>query len=139
MSAPKEKKRIEELKRDARRYIIPHFADYELLTREPKIFVKGEGCYLWDIEGNKYLDTFASLLTTIIGHGRKEIAAVAEKQMRQLEFFPNYVDTFTPPLIAFLILASSTPEPPCKIKGIFIFFIISLSKSNFISSLVKAP
>ncbi|MFH2068910.1 MAG: aspartate aminotransferase family protein [Candidatus Omnitrophota bacterium] len=99
MSAQTKKKRIAELKRDARRYIIPHFANYELLTREPKIFVKGEGCYLWDIEGNKYLDTFASLLTTIIGHGRKEIAAVAENQMKQLEFFPNYVDTYTVPLV----------------------------------------
>lgn len=90
---------IDQLKKDAVKYIIPHFAHYEELEKAPKIFVKGEGCYLWDIEGNKYFDTFASLLTTICGHGREDIAAIAEKQMRELEFFPNYVDTFTVPLI----------------------------------------
>lgn len=94
-----EKREVEQLKKDAVRYIIPHFANYEEITKEPKIFVKGEGCYLYDIEGKKYLDTFASLLTTICGHGRPEVATAAAKQMRQLEFFPNYVDTFTLPLI----------------------------------------
>lgn len=92
-------KEIASLKRSAIKHVIPHFANYDQLTKSPKIFVKGEGPYLFDIEGNKYLDTFASLLTTITGHGREEIAAITAKQMHELEFFPNYVDTFTVPLI----------------------------------------
>jgi len=47
---------ISALKRDALRYIIPHFAHNPI---DPKIFVRGEGCYLWDIEGKRYMDTFA--------------------------------------------------------------------------------
>ena len=90
---------IKKMKEDAVKYIIPHFADYEQITKEPKIFVKGKGCYLYDIEGRRYLDTFASLLTTICGHGRPEVADAAERQMKELEFFPNYVDTYTVPLI----------------------------------------
>lgn len=92
-------KKIKELKKDAAEHIITHFADYKSIVEDPKIFVKGEGSYLYDIEGRKYLDTFASLLTTIIGHGRCEIAEVAKQQMQKLEFFPNYVDTYTLPLI----------------------------------------
>ncbi len=90
---------IEDLKKDALAYICPHFASNTELSKGPKIFVKGEGCYVYDIEGNCYLDTFASLLTTICGHNRSEIAKVVQEQMKQLEFFPNYVDTFTVPLI----------------------------------------
>ena len=93
------KSKIAQLKRDAVKYIIPHFASNAELAKDPKIFVKGEGCYLYDIEGNRYLDTFASLLTTICGHHRPEIAKAIDEQMALLEFFPNYVDTFTVPLV----------------------------------------
>jgi adenosylmethionine-8-amino-7-oxononanoate aminotransferase len=90
---------IEQLKKDALSYIIPHFADNNELAKGGKIFTHGEGCYVYDIEGKRYLDTFASLLTTICGHHRPEIKAAVLEQMDQLEFFPNYVDAFTVPLI----------------------------------------
>ena len=89
----------EALKKDAMAYILPHFADNAELAKGPKVFVRGEGCYVYDIEGHRYLDTFASLLTTICGHHRPEIKAAVLEQMDHLEFFPNYVDTFTVPLI----------------------------------------
>ena len=90
------KSEIAALKRDALKYIIPHFAHNPI---DPKIFVRGEGCYLWDIDGNRYMDTFASLLTTICGHHRPEVAAAINEQATKLEFFPNYVDSYTVPLI----------------------------------------
>ena len=61
-------KEKQQLLKDAVNHVIPHFASWELLEKEPKIFVKGEGCYLYDIDDKRYLDTFASLLTTICGH-----------------------------------------------------------------------
>jgi len=89
-----------ELKQQALRYIWPNFADnLELAKKRPYIFVKGDGCYVYDIDGNRYLDTFASLLTTICGHGRPEVARAVQEQMSQLEFFPNYVDGFSIPAI----------------------------------------
>ena len=90
------KQEIAHLKRDALRYVIPHFAHNPI---DPKIFVRGEGCYLWDIHGKRYMDTFASLLTTICGHHQAEVAAAINEQARKLEFFPNYVDTYTVPLV----------------------------------------
>lgn len=89
----------EALRRDALRYILPHFASNAELAKGPKVYVRGEGCYLYDIEGNRYLDTFASLLTTICGHQRPEVAEAIRNQLEKLEFFPNYVDTFTVPLV----------------------------------------
>ncbi len=89
----------EQLKKDALAYIIPHFASNASLAKSPKIFTRGEGCYLYDIEGKKYLDTFASLLTTICGHHRAEVAKAIQDQLNLLEFFPNYEDAFTIPLV----------------------------------------
>ena len=87
------------MKADALAHVLPHFADNAELAKSPKVFVRGEGCYVFDIEGNRFLDTFASLLTSICGHRRPEIKAAVLEQMDQLEFFPNYVDAFTVPLI----------------------------------------
>lgn len=93
------RKEREDLKKDAARYVLPHFASNAELAKGPKVYVRGEGCYLFDIEGKRYLDTFASLLTTVCGHRRPEIAQAITEQMNLLEFFPNYVDTFTVPLV----------------------------------------
>lgn len=90
----------EQLKADALQYIIPHFAGNAELAKGPKIFVRGEGCYVWDVEGRKYFDSFATLLTTVSGHVRPEVTQAVREQMETLEFFPNYVDAFTVPLIA---------------------------------------
>ena len=117
---------IEKMKKDALDLIITHWTSYEDISTDPKIFVKGEGCYLYDIEGNKYLDTFASLLTTICGHGRQDIADVAHRQMKQLEFFPNYHDTFTVPLIELARkLAEIAPGDLCVS-----FFVNSGTEAN---------
>ena len=121
-----DKKQIEQMKKDAVDCIITHWASNEDLAKSPKIFVKGEGCYLYDIEGRKYLDTFASLLTTICGHGRTEIIEAARKQMLELEFFPNYHDTFTLPLIE---LAKKLKQIAPGDLGVS-FFVNSGSEAN---------
>jgi len=89
----------DDLRRDALAYIIPHFASNESLARGPKIFVRGEGCYVYDLDGKKYFDSFATLLTTVCGHCRPEVTEAVNRQMQILEFFPNYGDAFTVPLV----------------------------------------
>jgi adenosylmethionine-8-amino-7-oxononanoate aminotransferase len=90
---------VESLQRDALRLILPHFASNAELAKGPKIFERGEGCYVYDIRGRKYFDSFATLLTSICGHCREEVTRAVTEQMNRLEFFPNYVDAFTVPLI----------------------------------------
>jgi len=114
------------LREDALRLIIPHFASNTELARGPKIIVRGEGCYVWDIEGRRYFDSFATLLTTVCGHGRPEVIEAVTKQMQLLEFFPNYVDTFTVPLIE---LARKLEELMPGDLGVS-FFVNSGSEAN---------
>jgi putrescine aminotransferase len=90
---------IKQLQKDAARLIIPHFASNAELAKGAKIFVRGEGCYVYDAAGRKYFDSFATLLTTVSGHCRPEVTRAVAEQMNKLEFFPNYVDSFTLPLI----------------------------------------
>ena len=52
------------------------------------IIVKGEGPYIYTSTGEKIIDGLAGLFTTQIGHGRKELADAASKQMQELDFFP---------------------------------------------------
>ena len=115
-----------QLEQDARKYIIPHFANYDLIQREPKIFVRGEGCYLFDIEGKRYLDTFASLLTTICGHHQPDVDAAIREQLDSLEFFPNYVDTYTVPLIHLAKKIAQVMPGDLEIS----FFVNSGSEAN---------
>ncbi|MEU8075738.1 aspartate aminotransferase family protein [Catellatospora citrea] len=50
--------------------------------------VRGEGTYVWDSNGKRYLDGLAGLFTVNAGHGRAELADAAAKQAHELAYFP---------------------------------------------------
>ena len=52
--------------------------------------VRGEGAYIYDAEGNRYLDGTAGLWYTLIGHGREEMAAAIADQVRTLHAFKTH-------------------------------------------------
>jgi len=49
---------------------------------------RGEGAYIWDTNGKKYLDALSGLFVVQVGHGREELAQAAAEQARKLAFFP---------------------------------------------------
>jgi hypothetical protein len=53
-----------------------------------RVIERGQGCYVWDDRGNRYLDGLSSLFTTMVGHGRQALADAAAEQMRRLAYFP---------------------------------------------------
>jgi adenosylmethionine-8-amino-7-oxononanoate aminotransferase len=55
---------------------------------EVPVMVRGEGAYVWDQHGKRYLDGLSGLFTTQIGHGRTELAEAASKQAAELAYFP---------------------------------------------------
>ena len=74
----------------ARRHTWLHFSRMGAYTPENEIpiMVRGEGCYVWDSRGRKYLDGIASLFTSQLGHGRTELGAAAAQQSAELAYFP---------------------------------------------------
>jgi adenosylmethionine-8-amino-7-oxononanoate aminotransferase len=61
------------------------------------VISRGEGVWLWDADGNRYLDGSASLWYCNIGHGRAEIAEAVHRQIEQLEAWSIFGDIATPP------------------------------------------
>jgi len=58
--------------------------------------VRGEGVYVWDDNGNKYLDLAGSAAVNFIGHGVAEISAAMAEQAAKLEFV--HTSQFTTPV-----------------------------------------
>ena len=58
--------------------------------------VRGEGVYVWDEDGQRYLDFSGSAAVNFIGHGVREIADAMLEQARQLEFVHS--SQFTTPV-----------------------------------------
>ena len=50
--------------------------------------VRGDGAYIYDVNGKRYLDGLAGLFVVQAGHGRAELAQAAFKQASELAFFP---------------------------------------------------
>ncbi|MQA99801.1 MAG: aminotransferase class III-fold pyridoxal phosphate-dependent enzyme [Actinobacteria bacterium] len=63
-----------------------------LYHQQPIALVRGEGCRVWDAEGNEYLDFFGGILTTISGHNVPEIVdAIREQAGRILHSSTAYL------------------------------------------------
>ncbi len=78
-----------DLSEQARRHLWMHFSrmgSYE--THEVPVMVRGEGAYVWDQHGKRYLDGLAGLFTSQLGHGRTELAEAGAKQASTLAYFP---------------------------------------------------
>jgi adenosylmethionine-8-amino-7-oxononanoate aminotransferase len=73
----------------ARRHLWLHFARMGSYNadREIPIIVRGEGCYVYDDHGNRYLDGLSGLFCVNAGHGRAELADAAARQMEELDFY----------------------------------------------------
>ena len=50
------------------------------LYQEPISIDRGEGSYVWDVEGNRFLDFFGGVLTTMVGHANPSVVAAVQNQ-----------------------------------------------------------
>ncbi len=75
----------------ARRHLWMHFTRLGADPHAPlPIIVSGDGCYVHDAEGKRYLDGLSALYCVNVGHGRAELAEAAATQLRELDFFTNW-------------------------------------------------
>jgi adenosylmethionine-8-amino-7-oxononanoate aminotransferase len=86
--APPATERGAELQELARRHLWMHFTRMGSFgpEHEVPIIVRGDGCYVWDIHGNRYLDALSALFCVNSGHGRSELGDAAAAQVRELDF-----------------------------------------------------
>jgi adenosylmethionine-8-amino-7-oxononanoate aminotransferase len=75
----------------AKRHLWMHFTrmgSYE--HSDVPIIVRGDGCYVYDEHGKRYLDGLSALYCVNIGHGRAELGEAAARQAKELGFYTNW-------------------------------------------------
>src|SRR6478672_5969657 len=88
-SAAATSSRLQEL---AQRHLWLHFSRMGAYGEQHEIplIVKGDGCYVWDDKGKRYLDGLSALFCVNIGHGRSDIARAGADQAAELGFYTTW-------------------------------------------------
>jgi adenosylmethionine-8-amino-7-oxononanoate aminotransferase len=75
----------------ARRHLWMHFTRMSAYDeQEIPIIVRGEGCYVYDEHGKRYLDGLSALFCVNIGHGRADVVQAGADQAKELGFYTNW-------------------------------------------------
>src|SRR5947199_2560717 len=76
------------MSRSAYEHLWMHFTRTSGYAKDPvPVIVRGEGARIFDAHGRSYLDGLAGLFTVQAGHGRRELAEAAYKQLSDLAYF----------------------------------------------------
>jgi 4-aminobutyrate aminotransferase-like enzyme len=82
--------RSEEIVRKHKEFIWPAVTNY---FREPLVADHASMQYIWDVEGNKYLDFFGGILTIGVGHCNPKVTSKIKAQVDKLQhtstLYPN--------------------------------------------------
>jgi hypothetical protein len=79
----------EALQEAAKRNMWLHFTRHSSYAHgDVPIIVRGEGQYVYDQHGKRYLDGLSGLFVSQVGHGRTELAEASARQASQLAYFP---------------------------------------------------
>jgi acetylornithine aminotransferase len=90
------------------------------------VLARGEGAYVWDADGNRYLDLLAGIAVNALGHGHPALVAAVADQMRTLGHVSNFFATEPQVRLAETLLALlGLPEGGGKV-----FFTNSGTEAN---------
>ena len=99
-----------------KRYIWHPFTQMQdYINMEPLIIEEGEGCYLIDVDGNRYIDGVSSLWVLVHGHGKRELIDAIEKQSNMLCHSTLLGIANTPSIILAHMLVDITPNGLSKV------------------------
>jgi adenosylmethionine-8-amino-7-oxononanoate aminotransferase len=95
----------------AKEHLMLHFTDMASLVAEGTTIIdRGEGCYVFDTDGRRYIDGLSGLYCVNLGHSHgEEIAAAASEQMARLPFTSNWTVAHPPAIELAAKLAELAP------------------------------
>jgi acetylornithine/N-succinyldiaminopimelate aminotransferase len=72
--------------------VLEAYAESVMNTFGPpkRVFVRGEGCYLWDPEGRRYLDLLSGLAVNALGHAHPSVLSAVTSQIATLGHVSNF-------------------------------------------------
>ena len=88
------------------------YADMGSVRQSEQVIERAEDVWVWDTDGNRYLDGTAGLWYVNVGHGRPEIGAAVAAQMERLEAGSAFFDLANRPVLELAdALADRAPMP----------------------------
>jgi adenosylmethionine-8-amino-7-oxononanoate aminotransferase len=94
----------------ARQHLWMHFTRMSAYhDHEVPIIVRGDGCYVWDEHGKRYLDALSALFCVNIGHGRADVVQAGADQAKELGFFTTWSYAHPPAIELAARIASLAP------------------------------
>ncbi len=102
-----------DLWRKDRDHLLHPWAEYPAFEEHGSLVIaEGEGAYVRDLEGRRYLDGVGGMWCVNVGYGRAEIARAIAEQAGRLAYYNTFVDTTNPPAAALAArLAGLAPGP----------------------------
>lgn len=111
--------------------ISPNGAQAELVSRHRevlmkslgtplRVFVRGEGSYVWDADGNRYLDLLAGIAVNALGHAHPQVLGAISAQLSTLGQVSNYFATPTQIGLAERLAAIVTANDPHRPARVFL-------------------
>jgi adenosylmethionine-8-amino-7-oxononanoate aminotransferase len=93
------------------------FSDMGVIERDGEfVIARGDGAYVFDRDGKRYLDATAGLWFTNVGHGRTELAEAAATQIAKIAAYSTFGDYAGEPTLELADkLAGIAPVPGSKI------------------------
>ena len=100
------------------RHVLHPMVDPKLMRATPPLIVeRGEGAYVFDVDGRRYLDCVASLWNVNVGHNRSEVKRAILEQLDRLAYYATFNGISNPPSIALssLLVEMLAPEKMSKV------------------------
>jgi len=88
---------VEQLKQDNARFLFHPMAHPRAMqSSRPDIIVRGEGCWVWDVDGHKMIDGVAGLWSSNLGHSNRAVRDAIVAQLDELPFYNTFRGTSHP-------------------------------------------
>jgi putrescine aminotransferase len=108
------------LKAHNARHVWHPMGDPKVSEADPPLIVsRGDGVYVHDVDGKRYLDCVAGLWNVNVGHGRPEIRQAIIEQLDRIAYYSTFQGTSNPPSIALSHLLTEMLQPEGMTKVFF--------------------
>ncbi len=94
MTAPVTTQQWQDL--DRAHHVHPFMDPKVIAAKGARVITRGEGVYIWDSDGNRFLDGMAGLWCVNVGYGRHELVEAATRQLEVLPYYNTFWQTSTP-------------------------------------------
>jgi adenosylmethionine-8-amino-7-oxononanoate aminotransferase len=96
--------------------VMVDFNQMKAFGQDPLVLERGEGIYVWDVFGKRYIDGLSGVFTVNYGHGVESLIDVAAEQARQIAFTAPTMATNPPALRLADLLIQITPPQYTTVK-----------------------